>query len=159
MDNFKYFNPQKKSSEEKMYSDVFDTYCEMFDVTYIYAIEVDVKTRSEKYLAIGFGKNASKDAEKTRSPEVVVKGKLTDEEIDVYSGKKKSAVVHEVTPSFLNSVFLYTIFLRYGRASGVKANHLRLNLKNLFEVFFEKYMKHSKLVLTNYIACDIIWLR
>ena len=105
VDNFKYFNPQK-SGEGKKYSEVFDSYCEMFDLTYIFAMEIDVEERSEKYLAIGFGKNASKDAKKTRYPEIVVKGKLTDEEIDVYNGKKKKAVVHELT-QFDDSLICY----------------------------------------------------
>lgn len=102
---FRYYNPNGKENDE-YYCDLFDKYCEMFGLTYIFALDPDINTRSETFVAIGFGKNASDDAKKRRYPGVIVKGSLTDDQIDVYKGKKKFVTVHECTP-FDDSLICY----------------------------------------------------
>ncbi len=104
-DNFRYYN-EEDPQDKSMYSTHFDTYCEMFNLTYIFAVKPDIKTRSEEYLAIGFGKDASDEAKKTRYPGVVVNGTLTDEEISVYNGEKDYVIVHEQT-MFDDSLICY----------------------------------------------------
>lgn len=73
----------------------YDLLCEMFDVTYVFIVEPDVKTRSETYLAIGFGEHASDEAKKTRYPGVRVDGELNDSEIEAYNGSKEGVILHE----------------------------------------------------------------
>lgn len=111
-EKFRYYNPETPQ-EKYIYSDLFTTYCDMFDVTYIYAIKPDVKTKSEEYIAIGFGENASEEAMKTRYPGVVVKGKLTDDEINVYNGNKEYIISHEITPFDDSLICYYPVYDLY----------------------------------------------
>ncbi|MEE0957295.1 MAG: SpoIIE family protein phosphatase [Ruminococcus sp.] len=94
---FRYYNPDSNKNDPTYwdFSDDFSDICEMIGVTYIFAVEPDVETRSEKYLAIGFGENASEDAKKTRYPGVVVKGTLTDDEIEAVNGGDYGKVIRE----------------------------------------------------------------
>ncbi len=94
-DEFMYYNPNDSKDRENC-SKEFDDLCKTHGVTYIFAIEPDLDTRDEKYIAIGFGENASERAKKTRYPGVIVKGTLSDDEIKVYNGVKQHAVIHEV---------------------------------------------------------------
>lgn len=63
----------------------FARYCKMFDVTYIYAVEIDPEDRSATYLVIGFGEDASKEAKKTRYSGVRVAGAVTDAELEAFN--------------------------------------------------------------------------
>ena len=102
---FRYYNPEEKENDE-FFCDLFNEYCDMFGLTYIFALDPDINTRSETFIAIGFGENASDDAKKTRYPGVVVKGSLINDQIEVYNGKKEFVTVHELTP-FDDSLICY----------------------------------------------------
>ncbi len=94
-DEFKYYNADDVRDCYEC-SNKFSEYCFQYGVTYIFAIEPDVENRNEKYISIGFGEGASDDAKETRYHGVVVEGTLSDEEIKVYNGEERYAVVHEV---------------------------------------------------------------
>ena len=68
--------------------------CESFELTYAYVLEPDAKTDSDKYLVIGFGKDAAEEAKKDRYSGVVVKGAFSDDQKAVYYGKKEFNTVH-----------------------------------------------------------------
>lgn len=95
-DMFEYFDPDD-SSDPGQYSLDFNDLCKRWGVTYIYAIEADPKTKDEKYLAIGFGDDATEKVKKTRYPGVVVKKILTEAQLKVARGEKETVTVHEVT--------------------------------------------------------------
>lgn len=63
-----------------------NTLCERIDSPYIYVIEIDEKAKTEKYLAIGFGKNANEEAKEERYAGYVVKGKLKKEIVNALHG-------------------------------------------------------------------------
>ena len=56
--------------------------CLRLDTPYIYALEIDEEAQSEKYIIIGFGKDATEEAKKTRYNGCVVKTELNDEIIE-----------------------------------------------------------------------------
>lgn len=82
-------------SDEKTISDTMSYFCEMFDISYIFAVKPDLEKNSEKYLGIGFGEDASEKAKETRYPGVVVYGTLNIEQIEAYKGNTDCAVRHE----------------------------------------------------------------
>lgn len=68
--------------------------CEAFELTYAYVLEPDTKTNADKYISIGFGKDASEEAKKERYPGVVVDGIFDDEQKSVYNSHKKDSIIH-----------------------------------------------------------------
>ena len=82
-------------SDEKTISDTMSYFCEMFGISYIFAVKPDLEKNSEKYLGIGFGEDASEKAKETRYPGVVVYGTLNIEQIEAYKGNTDCAVRHE----------------------------------------------------------------
>ena len=104
-ERFMYYNPDGEQ-DGWAFSKRFNEFCTTFDVTYIYAIDPDIETRSEKYLAIGFGSDASEKAKETRYPGVVVEGTLSKEQIKVYNGDKSFVIAHE-TNQFDDTLICY----------------------------------------------------
>ena len=95
-DNFAFYNADNPD-EAKQYSRQFDDLCSLWGVTYVYAVEIDPETQTEKYLAIGFGEDASDYAREVRYPGVVVESSLNDEQRKVSMGEEESAVSHKKT--------------------------------------------------------------
>ncbi len=93
-DIFLYFDLNSKDDAET-YSKELDKLCNLWGVTYLFAVEPYVETRSEKYLAIGFGKDATEKAKKTRYPGVYVEGTLSDAQIKALKGDKSLTIIHE----------------------------------------------------------------
>ena len=93
-DIFLYFDLNSKDDAET-YSKKLDKLCNLWGVTYLFAVEPYVETRSEKYLAIGFGKDATEKAKKTRYPGVYVEGTLSDAQIKALKGDKSLTIIHE----------------------------------------------------------------
>lgn len=91
---------------------LFDNICELFSVTYIYVVEPNIETRSETYLEIAFGDDASDEAKETRSRGVTVTGKLNDAEIEAYNGNTDGVILHEVT-HFDDALICYMPCTRY----------------------------------------------
>ena len=93
-DYFVYFDPDNPG-DPKVYSEQFDKLCKRWGITYIYAIEVDLNTKSEKYLAIGFGEDAAEKVKQTRYPGVEVEGTLNEAQMKACSGDDDCTVIHE----------------------------------------------------------------
>lgn len=90
----------------------FDDISDLFNVTYVYVVEPDIETRSETYLEISFGDEASEEAQKTRSRGVTVVGKLNDSQIEAYNGNTKGVILHERT-TFDDALICYMPCARY----------------------------------------------
>lgn len=71
--------------------------CREFDITYSYVLKIDVANKSETYVSIGVGKNASEEFIATRHPGDTVTNMLTQEQIDAVSGAKEYTILHEHT--------------------------------------------------------------
>ena len=69
--------------------------CDMFNITYLFALSIDPEENSETYLAIGFGENASEKAKNERFPGVKVTGVLSKEELLAYNGDVSGVIEHE----------------------------------------------------------------
>ena len=91
---------------------LFDDISDLFSVTYVYVIEPDIETRSETYLEISFGDEASEDAKRTRFRGVTVSGKLNDSQIEAYNGNTGGVILHEVT-TFDDALICYMPCTRY----------------------------------------------
>lgn len=91
---FENFDPYKLENTEKC-CQLFDSLCEMLDLTYVYAVKPDLAEKSEQYLAIGFGDDSSEEARQTRYSGVVVAGKLNQEEIEAFNGNLNGTFKHE----------------------------------------------------------------
>ncbi len=99
--------------EEKMDTcSSFSALCSTADVTYVFAVEPDIENNSETYIAIGFGHDASEEAMETRSPGVVVKGALTQQQIDVYNDDTSIQVCHE-SNQFGETLICYMLVATY----------------------------------------------
>lgn len=95
----------------------YSVICGLFDLSYVYAEEMDVEKGTETFIAIGFGKDASQEAKDTRYPGVVVKGYINDEELEAYNGNKDGVFSLEKT-RFGNSLICYipsTQYYDYGK--------------------------------------------
>lgn len=90
----------------------FTQLCEMFDVSYIFAVDVDIETKSETYLSIGFGKNALQEVKDTRYRGVRVTGMVNDQQIKAYNGDTDEAILHERN-QFEDSLVCYMPCTRY----------------------------------------------
>ena len=95
-DMFRFFDPNSEKDQAD-YSEQLNKLCDLWGVTYLYAIDVDVDTNTEKYLAIGFGKDAAEKVKQTRYPGVTVEGALSEAQIKAFKGDKDSITVHEIT--------------------------------------------------------------
>lgn len=91
---------------------LFDDISDLFSVTYVYVIEPDIETRSETYLEISFGDEASEDAKRTRFRGVTVSGKLNDSQIEAYNGNTEGVILHEAT-TFDDALICYMPCTRY----------------------------------------------
>ena len=91
---------------------LFDDISDLFNVTYVYVIEPDIETRSETYLEISFGDEASEDAKRTRFRGVTVSGKLNDSQIEAYNGNTGGVILHEAT-TFDDALICYMPCTRY----------------------------------------------
>ena len=93
---FRYFDEDSENDQYE-YGLELSRMCETWGVTYIYALDVDIDKRSEKYLAIGFGEDAAEIVKKSRYAGVVVQGTVSDAQIQAYRNKENSFIVHEKT--------------------------------------------------------------
>ena len=80
--------------------------CINLDAPYIYVIEVDKAQQSEKYLAIGFGEDATNEAKKTRYNGVVVTGKLKPQMFEALKDENTPKTTR-VNNKFGNSLICY----------------------------------------------------
>lgn len=106
------YNVNDDQTDEEYVDPLFDNICELFNVTYVYVVEPNLEKRSEKYLEIAFGDDASEEAKKTRYRGVIVEGQLNDSEIEAYNGKTDGVILHEVT-SFDDALICYMPCTRY----------------------------------------------
>ena len=86
-----YLDMRKELSED------YTHLCDVFEITYIYALKLDPEKNAETYLAIGFGDDATQEAKNSRGPGVMVEGALNEEELRVYNGDTNRAYSHETT--------------------------------------------------------------
>lgn len=86
--------------------------CGVCDVAYLFAVEPDLDTGSETYLAIGFGKDALKEVKDTRYRGVHVTGSLNKEQIEAYNGNTEGIILHERN-RFDDSLVCYMPCTRY----------------------------------------------
>ncbi|MBQ6412317.1 MAG: SpoIIE family protein phosphatase [Ruminococcus sp.] len=100
------------TADPRPYSALYDNICDMLGITYLYALDIDIEDQIETYLAIGFGENASEEAQTTRYRGVTVQGDLNDSEIEVYSGKSKGVILHEKS-HFDDSLICYMPCVRH----------------------------------------------
>ena len=100
------------SSDKLQDEKVFDEMCGMFGVTYIFVESLDTDKATETYKAIGFGKEASEEAKKTRYPGVTVENALNDLQIAAYKGNIDAAILHDKT-MFGDSLVCYLPCTRY----------------------------------------------
>ena len=100
-------------------SSSFESLCESYNVDYVFLVEADVHAMSEKYLAIGFGKGANKDAIETRYPGVTVYNMLDSDEIAIVRGEKESAVRSE-SNQFGDTIICYMPVSDYYSADDLK---------------------------------------
>ena len=91
-----FFDPDNPDDAE-LFSTQFGDLCERLGVTYLYAEEIDLDAQSEKYLAIGFGDDASDIVKEKRHPGVTVEGFLNEAQLKVSSGEEESMVSHQKT--------------------------------------------------------------
>lgn len=91
----------------------FSYLCGLFDVTYVFAVEVDVDKNSETYLAIGFGDDATDEAKKTRYAGITVVGSMTDEELEALKGEKEYVISHEKSTFGESLICYYPCFEHY----------------------------------------------
>lgn len=104
-------------------SSSFESLCESYNVDYVFLVEADVHAMSEKYLAIGFGKGANKDAIETRYPGVTVYNMLDSDEIAIVRGEKESAVRSE-SNQFGDTIICYMPVSDYYSADDLKTVNL-----------------------------------
>ncbi len=109
----KYCYPESDEDREKT-STSFTSLCNIFDIVYLYAIDPNVETTEEEYIAIGFGKDALEEAKATRYPGVVVEGRLSEEIIDVYNGDD-SGVIRRVSNEFGDTIICYMPVTQFTR--------------------------------------------
>lgn len=102
------YHPAKDDNTEEVLSQL----CEMFNITYLFAVSPDIETNSETYLAIGFGKEALQEVKDTRYRGVCVEGKLNDKQIEAYNGNTDGIILHEVN-TFEDSMVCYMPCTRY----------------------------------------------
>ena len=93
--------------------ETFNELCEMFDLAYVYAVKPDIENNSETYLSIGFGKEATEEARRTRYIGVEVQGKLNPQQIQAFNGNKNGTVRYE-SNQFGETVICYMpVYSRY----------------------------------------------
>ena len=80
--------------------------CREFQIAYAYVLKVDVKAGTEKYLAIGYGDNASESFKKERAVGDVVQGQLSEEQILVAKNKQNYGYAH-LKNRFDNTIVCY----------------------------------------------------
>ena len=98
-------DPTDSTSVEFLCND-YTNFCQMFGITYVFAVDLDVEQNKETFIAIGFGEGASLEAKKTRYPGVVVKGKINDKELEAYNGNIDGVFSHE-TSQFGETLICY----------------------------------------------------
>lgn len=106
------YNVYDDKTDSEIVDPLFDNICDLFNVTYIYVVEPNIDTRSETYLEIAFGDDASEKAKQTRSRGVTVSGTLNDAEIEAYNGNTDGVILHEVT-QFDDALICYMPCTRY----------------------------------------------
>ena len=89
-------NLSNKTTIENLNED-FNSLCELFDVTYLFCVDVDPDNNTETYIAIGFGAEASQEAKDTRFSGVVVNGSINEKELEAYNGNSDGVFSHEIT--------------------------------------------------------------
>ena len=93
--------------------ETFNELCKMFDLAYVYAVKPDIENNSETYLSIGFGKEATEEARRTRYIGVEVQGKLNPQQIQAFNGNKNGTVRYE-SNQFGETVICYMpVYSRY----------------------------------------------
>ena len=95
-DNFALFDPNNIEDSKKCDS-IFTSICESFNLAYVYAIKPDTSIGSIEYLSIGFGKDATEEARKTRYAGVVVYDSLNSSEVEALQGTEDGVIKIEST--------------------------------------------------------------
>lgn len=107
----------------KRLSEDYSYLCDVFEITYIYAIKLDPDKRNLTYLAIGFGDDATQEAKETRGPGVVVEDILKEEELQIYNGESKRVYSHEKN-QFGETLIVYVpCSVQNGNDTGKAAEH------------------------------------
>ncbi|MBR0413584.1 MAG: SpoIIE family protein phosphatase [Clostridia bacterium] len=86
-----------KESDVKQCNESISALCREFEITYAYVLRIDPETKNETYVTLGAGRNASETYLKERYPGYTVEGSVNQEELDVVSGEKEYAVLHDIT--------------------------------------------------------------
>lgn len=69
--------------------------CREFEITYAYVVRINADKKSETYVTLGAGKDASERFLQERHPGDTVVGYVNQQQLDVVTGKEESAVLHE----------------------------------------------------------------
>ncbi len=93
-------------------SNSFTSLCNILDAKYMYAVNIDVERSTEQYFVLGFGKDASEEAKKSRYPGYVVNGTLNPDLIAVYNGDDSGVIRHE-SNQFGNTLICYLPLTEY----------------------------------------------
>ena len=145
------YDPPEHADTDKVLSDI----CEMFNITYLFAVEPDIRTRSETYLAIGFGKDALQEAKANRHRGVRVEGMLNEQQIEAYNGNKEGIILHEVS-TFDDTLVCYMPCTRYLDAANRKyityekpaVIGAEISLDSVNQTFVERFQKIALLTLS-----------
>ena len=122
---------------------------------YFFAVEPDIRTRSETYLAIGFGKDALQEAKANRHRGVRVEGMLNEQQIEAYNGNKEGIILHEVS-TFDDTLVCYMPCTRYLDAANRKyityekpaVIGAEISLDSVNQTFVERFQKIALLTLS-----------
>lgn len=98
-------------------SDSLDQYCQIMGMPYIYAFEVDRERSVMRYLAIGFGEDATAEGRKELYPGAEIELEFPEELLEVYEGRAKTSVQH-VKNKYGETLICYSLLrTRYDVAS------------------------------------------
>ena len=122
-------------------SESFSHYCENLELPYIYAFEVNKEKSSIRYLAIGFGKEATESAKEELYPGAEYELTFSEELLSVYEGRENFAI-EQVENEYGETMIYYTAIrqlynIEKGEYEQVSENPLMIGL----DISFSSVMK------------------
>ena len=139
--------------------------CREFQIAYAYVLKVDVKAGTEKYLAIGYGDNASEAFKKERTVGDVVQGQLSEEQILVAKNKQNYGYTH-LKNRFDNTIVCY-VPLKHMYNDSIKTfeevdNHgivvaAEISFSQVMERFHEDFINIIIVTLVLSIAMTVVF--
>ncbi len=87
-------------------NDDYNALCKLYDITYVYVLDIDPDESIETYIAIGFGSDATQAAKENRFTGFTVEGFVNDKEIEAINGNKDGVFSYEKS-EFGDSLICY----------------------------------------------------